>query len=486
MLRPAETVIRAGGRRCGRHCVVLLLAAAATLLWSGCKGQDVPQATIRPGPPPARLVVITPHNQTIRRAFEQDFSDWHAEKYDQPVNIRWIARGTPQCLLHIQDAATNDEFALRGLVPDLMFGGGVTEHRVLAERGFARALTSLPEEEAIPASLLGVALVDDQGKWHTTALSSFGIFFHRQACAERGIPEPQSWADLADPAYYGWVAVADPTRSGSNRFCLDLMLQRYGWEEGWGLVLRMAANARTLLPSSQEVIGNVSAGMCLAGLSVNFAALQEAAAQPAGRLAFISPPGASAVTPDVITVLNYASAPQVAERFVRFCLSEQGQALWSLRGGPAGGSAGGSAGGAAEARGPHAAQALFRYPVVPEIYEKYAGRLAVTDNPFKQASEFTVDMNLERQQAKIVGPLLLAACGENHILLQRAWKTAIDRGLPADALAELTKPPFGEQEAYALGERFENSDQADGLSASWAAAFRAKYEKVIQLAGGSP
>ena len=468
-MRPVSIVVRT--------LAGLSLLAGGTLLWAGCRGEDLPQANMEPAPPPARLVIVTPHNETIRRVFEQGFSAWHADQHGQAVNVRWITRGTPQCLLYIEDAATNDELALRGLVPDLMFGGGVTEHRVLAEQGLTRALTSLPEERAIPKSLRGMPLVDEQGNWHATALSGFGIFYHRQACAQRRIPQPTSWADLADPAYYGWVAVADPTRSGSNRFCLDVILQRYGWEQGWGLILRTAANARTLLPSSGEVIKNVSAGMCLAGLSVNFAALQEAAARRGDHLAYISPAEAGAITPDVISVLKYGSAPEVAQRFARFCLSERGQTLWSVPGDPQG-----------KAQRDYdwdGRQALFRYPVVPDIYQKYAGRLAVTENPFAQASAFTIDMALEQRQAKIIGPLLLAACSENHVLLQQAWKAVIDNGMPDVALAELTRPPFDEQKAYELGERYEGGDEAYSLAVEWTAAFRAKYERVLELASGS-
>jgi len=457
-----------------------------------CKQNEVPQARIEPGPPPLPLVVLTPHNEIIREAFERGFGEWHLREHGRPVVIRWVSMGTPQCLRYVEEAASNNELAVRGKVPDLMFGGGVTEHRELAERGFARKLTAaVPEETAIPKSLRGAPLVDDAGRWHATALSDFGIFFNRKACHERGLPEPAAWEDLASPAYYGWVAVADPTRSGSNRFCLDLILQRYGWEQGWGLILRLAANARTLLPGSTAVLENVSSGMCLAGLSVNFAALQEVAADEGWHLAYVTPVGASAITPDVITILSYASSPELAERFVRFCLSDAGQAFWGVQAGS--GAPDGTSGEAPPATTVY--ETLYRYPVVPAAYQKFAGRLSVPDNPFERTTDLVIDMDLEQKQARIVGPLLLAACGENHILLQKAWKAVIDaglpltpgvKGLPAEALAELTRPPFDEKTAYELGLRFEKGDDASGLAADWSAAFRAKYEKVISLAGGTP
>ncbi|MHC4091045.1 MAG: hypothetical protein ACYSVY_12370, partial [Planctomycetota bacterium] len=78
------------------------------------------------------------------------------------------------------------------------------------------------------------------------------------------------------------------------------------------------------------------------------------------------------------------------------------------------------------------------------------------------------------------------ACGENHILLQRAWKAVIDSDMPDAALAELTRPLFDEQKAYEFGARYESSDEAYGLAVDWAAAFRAKYEKVLQLTSSLP
>ena len=467
-----------GNRRGRSGCLFAFVAAAA--VWPGCAGEMVPEAKIKPPEPPLRLVVATPHNQRIQAKFERGFARWHAAEYKRDVDIQWVSRGTPQCLAYVQDAAGSSEIALRRLAPDLMFGGGITEHQWLVDHGLARqvAETPLPSEASIPQTLLGVPLRDEQGYWHATALTSFGVFYNKEGCTQREIPEPKAWSDLAEPAYLGWVAIADPTRSGSNRFCLSLILQCHGWERGWGLILRMAANARALLPSSSEVIKSVSSGLCLAGLSVNFNALHEAARRGGDRLAFVAPAEATAITPDVTTVLKYASSPALAERLVRYCLSEEGQALWStyelLQD---------QAGEATVSTLP--SEALYRYPVVPATYDKYADRLSVTGNPFTRESDFQVDMALERRQARIIAPLVVAACGENHVLLQKAWKAVIDAGLPGDTLAELTQPPFDEATAYELGTRFEQGgDEAGRLAAEWTATFRAKYEKVLQQLGG--
>src|SRR2546421_12190972 len=40
-----------------------------------------------------RLVVVTPHNQDIRREFGYAFSDWHQKKYGQAVGIDYRTPG---------------------------------------------------------------------------------------------------------------------------------------------------------------------------------------------------------------------------------------------------------------------------------------------------------------------------------------------------------------------------------------------------------
>jgi len=452
-------------------------ALSAAVLTVGCTEQPQTKDAVNPEVQPLRLVVVTPHNQRIRNRFSHAFSDWHLGEFGTPVNIQWIKRGTPRCLTYIEEAATSNELVLRHMVPDVMLGGGISDHQYLADAGLAAKTTApLPNEQTIPTTLLGVPLRDQQGYWHTTALTAFGIFCHQQGLAERDIPTPQNWKDLAEPAYYGWLAIADPTRSGSNRFCMNLILQRYGWEQGWGLLMRIMANSRALLASSDDAIMNVSSGMCLAGLSVNFNALHEAATHGEDKLAFIDPDDATAITPDLVSILSYASSPRMAERFVRFCLSEPGQALWSLKAKQEPGS--NAAGVDSGAFG----SPLYRFPVVPAIYEKYGDQLSVKGNPYERKSDFVVDMELEQRQATVVPAMLLAACGPNHILLQKAWKSVIDAGMPADALSELTKPIIDEQTAYQLGKEYQKGgDTAYHLAADWTAQFRAKYEKVLAM-----
>ena len=449
--------------------VVALVCVVAAVLMTvspvGCVS-DEPRSVVRPPAPPAKLVVITPHSSMIRELFQTGFSDWHHKHHRRFVEIQWIPMGTVECLEYINDIARKPYDAGGRLIPDVMFGGGITDHKTLLEHGQAKAVKVTDALEGIPETILGLPTRDREGYWHSTALSGFGIFYHKKACLQRGVPEPTTWTDLAKPEYYGWVSLADPNRSGSNRECLTLIVQKYGWSEGWPIILRIAANSRALLRSSRDVIGDVRAGVSLAGPSVSFTAMHEIEMVGANELAYANPPGASAITPDVVTVLSSAAMPELAARFVRFCLSEQGQVLWSVK--------------AQERQGYR--NTLYRYPLLAQMYEDYGDKLALAGNPLSMETELRLDLDQATKQSRIIAPLLRAACGDNHIQLQRCWRRIIDAGIPDEALTALGTLPFDEQQAYEFGATcHEGGPEADALVAEWSKLFGAKYDEILSM-----
>jgi len=92
---------------------------------------------------------------------------------------------------------------------------------------------------------------DGRVYWVAAALSSFG-FTVNQALAEKyGLPPLKSWRDLASPqvgrvlllTLEPPVGIADPLASTSNTRMFEIILQAYGWEEGWRVLTLMGANS---------------------------------------------------------------------------------------------------------------------------------------------------------------------------------------------------------------------------------------------------
>ena len=210
-------------------------------------------------------------------------------------------------------------------------------------------LASFPEAE-----LGGSALYDaDELNWIGVAMSSFGIVYSldayerlgRELGYEDGLPHPTRWSDLARPELRHWVALANPSHSGSVRQAYNIVLQRTGWTEGWRTLRRAYANARYFTTSSTKVPLDVSKRDAAAGMCIDFYGRFQASDSP-GRVAYVDPwrptpdGGRASLTfteADPISMLRGAPNREVAKQFVRWLLTPEGQLLWQLKVGAEGG-----------------------------------------------------------------------------------------------------------------------------------------------------
>ncbi len=445
----------------------LLVVAIGLAISAGCKPADDAGSSGIRAVPALQLTIISPHSQRIRDTFAEAFSEWHDSEFNRSVAIDWIVLGTPQCVEYIDDIFEGRNIEGGMKAPDLMFGGGIAYHRALAERDRCFELKLGDALEGIPADIHGLPTRDQENRWVATGLSSFGILYNAADCKARGIEPPATWSDLADPRFAGWLAIADPAKSGSYRQSMMLILQHQGWDDGWGTLVRILANARALESGSARGHDQIESGVMLGGFAVNFDGLRRVQENP-DSLAYVNPPGASAVTPDVVSVVKTAADARLAEQFVRFCLSEQGQAIWSV-----------DADGREESN-----HTLYHYPIKPSLYESQKGKLAVEDNPFETDFGIQIDLKLAAKQAEALVPLTEAMCNGNHILLQQAWAAVQKSGMNETALAKLCEPIVGEQEAFDAIARMQSagSAEADAIEKQWAEAFRARLKEVIDLA----
>lgn len=245
-----------------------------------------------------RLVLVSPHHESIREEFgrafaghwqaktgERVFVDWRVpggtseiarllkseylaafqrhwmKRLGQPWSQR-VASGVLDSKLKepAEGEAVMEEHRARraflesevGVGIDLVFGGGAYDFEIQsaiglltsgdAEKGLGLAglMKRHPDwfsDSGIPLSVGGEPYRDAEGRWCGTCLSSFGIVFNRDVLKRLGIEnEPTQWRDLADPRLFGQVALADPGRSGSVTKAFEMLLQQ---EMGRGVAAMM-------------------------------------------------------------------------------------------------------------------------------------------------------------------------------------------------------------------------------------------------------
>ena len=229
----------------------VVLVAPFLLRWVIGAGSGTPSGASGDG---QRLVVVTPHNQDIRREFARAFDAWHRANYGHGVVIDYRTPGGTNDIKRLLETTYRvylqpDGTFAAGMSPDIhvVWGGGDyfldQELKQLFDVGGRRVSVLQPVNldpkvliEAFPQpTLAGVKLydytTDKQGnvlppQWVGVCLSSFGIVYNPDLYQALALPQPQAWADLTNQKLAGLVALADPTHSGSAAVAYLMVIQR--------------------------------------------------------------------------------------------------------------------------------------------------------------------------------------------------------------------------------------------------------------------
>ncbi|HAI12277.1 MAG TPA: hypothetical protein DCM28_11270 [Phycisphaerales bacterium] len=296
----------------------------------------------------ARLVIITPHNEQIRSEVATAFNNYRKALGKQAIGFDWRTSGGTSDLRRMVQAdftaKAADGLAASGIGIDLFFGGGDYEHNQLAKGVYVNGqdqLEPIIETIVLPQGLLqqvyptnnigGEPLYHPKLAWVGVVLSSFGIVYNRDILEIRKLPEPNTWTDLENPNYHGWLALADPAHSGSLAQTYNTILRRSGWNEGWRHLRRIFANARYFTSGASKVPVDVSAGEAAAGMCIDFYGRYQAGAVGGNRVGYVDPPFVTAVTADPITILRGAPQKELANEFIVWLLQKNTQKLWQRR-----------------------------------------------------------------------------------------------------------------------------------------------------------
>lgn len=385
-----------------------------------------------------QLVLVSPHWEGIRKEFEAGFIDHIRHTENREVSFKWldIGGGTSDIYRFIVS-----EFSKKpeGIGIDLFFGGGIEVFQELKKRNLL-ARTDLPAEVLanVQPSLNGVPLYDPEKTWFAVGLSGFGIIFNKRVLPLLGIAAPASWLDLAAPAAYSWLTLADPRKSGSAHVAYEVILQAYGWEHGWRILSAIAANARNFTAAASQMAHDVAHGEAAMAVSIDSYAwtqMDEAGPETVG---FIIPQNLSVVTGDLIAVLKGAPNNRLAQEFISYSLSESGQRLLLQRSGTPG--------------GPKSYQ-LGKFSVLPSLYDKAKDLAFVKANPFHFKSSFVYDSEKAAQRWSILNDLIGTLLIDSHDSQSRVWHEYSYGKETQAALQSLPSPPLSEDEALKLASK---------------------------------
>lgn len=459
------------------------------------------------------LVIVTPHNEAVRFEFELAFDRWHRENFGQAAAIDWRnIGGTSEIARYLDSEFLAAERAERaGIGIDLLFGGGQYDHIRQARRGHTRpagirqARPAWFAESIMPAEFAGETFYDPAGHWYGCCLSSFGICWNRDVLAAQGIAHPPAqWSDLADYRYFGRLALADPTKSGSINKAFEVLIQAEmaaelrdrgrdagaagaddlaaGWRRAWELLRKIGANARYFTDSASMVPMDVAQGNAAAGMCIDFYGRFESETvmrnERSPRLHYLTPAAGSSISVDPISILRGAPHLETAERFVEFCLSPAGQKLWNYRPGTPGGPV---------------RYALRRLPVRRDLYApEHRRHMSDPDaRPYEQVGGFVYRPAWTAPLFGRIRMLMRAMCLDTQAELVRAWSAIQAAGGPAAvpeaAAAFFRLPPDAEYQALHASVASASATRTEEirLARDWMMFFRHQYHQAARLAAGA-
>ncbi len=273
------------------------------------------------------LTILTRHDVSIHSVFEPAFLATDFAKQHGITDILWK---TPS-------AEFWDDLIDAGQV-DVCWGGGPTLFDQLMRDDRLAPLNSTHMQQVaarVNDTIAGVAMkrYNSHGDlvWVAAAISTFGFTVNHAFLDEYSLPVPHKWTDLAN-ATYGKYLKATPTiamgnapDTTSNTRIYEIITQALGWEEGWITMARMAGNAR-IYGGSVETQTAAENGDVGVSMSIDFYGYLTQYRNP--DCEYIVPTGQSIVNGDPIAIPATTDKRELAEGFLDFVLSPEGQALW--------------------------------------------------------------------------------------------------------------------------------------------------------------
>jgi len=223
---------------------------------------------------------------------------------------------------------------------DIAWGGGPVVFDIVNGEGLLSPLESDAVTailDIIPDEIGGGAskrIIDGDVMWVGSAISSFGFTINKEFLETEGLPEPTTWMDLGNETYAQFnlfpsvtaIGTADATLSTSNTRMFEIILQTYGWEDGWELLTRKGANSR-IFDKSESVRDAAIQGIIGAGTTIDFYGYTAQLEEPE-LCKYVLPQDGTAVNADPIALVSTSEEPEAAQAFIAWVLSPEGQEIW--------------------------------------------------------------------------------------------------------------------------------------------------------------
>jgi len=253
------------------------------------------------------ITVLTNHNDDTLSLFEDAF-----ERAQPAYRLKFIWMMPPDAMAFVRRG---------GASADVWWQAAPHNHLAdLAREDYMQPLGL--DTAGLPDSLGGALLAGEGDYCRATQVTAFAFMTNRAAIAAQGLPAPTDWDVLCRPAYIDRLAMPDPSKLRFGTMLIEMVLQSYGWAEGWARLSALAGNAR-ILP---DRIGHeVSSGALPVGLAVDIEpSAEQRIRQP---VSWTYPAHGGILATGYVGLFKAAAEAEGGRTFARYLLSAPGQSL---------------------------------------------------------------------------------------------------------------------------------------------------------------
>ncbi|KAA3626878.1 MAG: extracellular solute-binding protein [Proteobacteria bacterium] len=189
-----------------------------------------------------------------------------------------------------------------------------------------RILAMLEPYAAKGADKLNAAHRDQQGRWFAPTGYMGAFCVNTERLAQKGLPMPTSWQDLADPRFKGEVLMPDPNSSGTGYLHVISLLQGMGEEQGWAQLAAVDPNMAQYTSSGSKPCKAARAGEYTVGASLAFTALKSI--ESGYPLKMVIPKGGAGYELEASALMVSSKNKGDAKRFLDWTLSKDATDLY--------------------------------------------------------------------------------------------------------------------------------------------------------------
>lgn len=202
---------------------------------------------------------------------------------------------------------------------DVWFGGGLDAFIKAKTDGLLENYIS-PNAKDIPAQYK-----DPDGAWIAKGITVVGFIGNKSVLAEKKLPMPKTWDELADPKYKGEVIMSTPAVSGTMYAAVKGILDLKGEKDGWTYWEKLNKNIPVLGkrgkdPQEKTALGEYAVGIIPAdGKAFKLAEDK--------NLEVVYPADGIPWVPEGAAIFKGAKNLKLAQSFIDFMLSKEGQEI---------------------------------------------------------------------------------------------------------------------------------------------------------------